>query len=103
MAVETIPFEKLDKQVSDLFEAVVVAAKRARQINQLRLLRSEIPRLIEERGEDSEEIRQLEEEQDFDAEKKIPTIALEELLEGKIKYEYVGEIEEEDIDFNVEI
>ena len=74
--------EENEKQEDELnrYEAVIVAAKLARKINGLRLAAKE----------------QLapEELTDIDL-RKVTTVALDELSEGKVKYDRKEEIEEE--------
>jgi len=68
-------YEKLDKVdgvVSNRYEAVIITAKRARQINADRLAKLELM-------PENEEI-------DLDP-RKVTTRAIEELIKGKIKFE----------------
>ncbi len=64
--MESIPIEKLMEKVENRYEAVMVAAKRARQINR-------------ERGGGLEKSREKE---------KLTVRALRELLEGKVEFKY---------------
>ncbi len=61
--MESIPIEKLMERAANRYEAVMVAAKRARQIN----------RTKEEESEEKE---------------KVTVRALRELMEGKIEFKY---------------
>lgn len=70
-----MPYERLDRVdgvVGNRYEAVIIAAKRARQINTDRLAKLELM-------PENEEI-------DLDP-RKVTTRAIEELIKGKIKFE----------------
>ena len=95
MAVETIPFAKLIKQSNDFFELVVAAAKRARQINQLRVTKYPLPTLTEEE-ETFEETPEEEDTIEWEKMGKVSTLALHEMLDGKINYRFSFETEEEE-------
>jgi DNA-directed RNA polymerase omega subunit len=64
--------DKVDEVVRNRYEAVIIAAKRARQINADRLAKLELM-------PENEEI-------DLDP-RKVTTRAIEELIKGKIKFE----------------
>ncbi len=63
-------FEELDKITENRYEAVLVAAQRARQINSLRLAQLE---------------RMAEENVTIDG-RKVTTLALQDLIDGKVKF-----------------
>jgi DNA-directed RNA polymerase omega subunit len=64
--------DKVDGVVSNRYEAVIIAAKRARQINADRLAKLEL----------------MPENEDIDLDpRKVTTRAIEELIKGKIKFE----------------
>jgi DNA-directed RNA polymerase subunit K/omega len=103
--VSTIPQDELQKHAANVYEAIVLIAKRARQIN------DEQKRLIDlETGYDeaNEQVAgdELDEEMDEIVEERAPentkflrlpkptTIALEELLSDKLEYRY-SQAEEE--------
>jgi DNA-directed RNA polymerase omega subunit len=86
---DTLPFSKLTKNSDDIFELVVAAAKRARQINALRMAQFPLPTLNEEEEETFDETPQEEDSTDWDGMEKPTTMALNELLDTKINYEYV--------------
>jgi len=73
-----IPMEEVDKVSRNRYEAVLIAASRSRQINSMRLA------LLE---------RMAEEDVSIDA-RKVTTIALRDLIEGKIKIRRPEETEE---------
>ncbi len=102
---KTLDFAKLTKKSGDLFELVVAAAKRARQINDLRNAQNPLPVLGEDQEEDLEETpEEVEDLEDWDKMEKPVTLAINEVMEGKIDYRFtlpVEETEEEEglIDF----
>tara|TARA_B100000929_G_scaffold138789_1_gene109974 strand:+ start:220 stop:516 length:297 start_codon:yes stop_codon:yes gene_type:complete len=92
MAIGPISFKKLLKKTDDIYEAVVVSSRRAKQILQERVLKQiieENTELQEEEGILSEPI--IREEIDFDKEEKVTTIALDEYLEGKVNWKKTEE------------
>ncbi len=88
MAVETIPFSELGEHTPDTFEAIIVMAKRARQINAERLAKMELPAFMD----DDEEAPTLEREDlediDFDGIEKASTFAIREMLQGDLTFRY---------------
>jgi DNA-directed RNA polymerase subunit K/omega len=103
--VSTIPLDEVEKHSNNIYEAIVIIAKRARQIN------DEQKRLIEqETGYDSTldnvEADDYEDENDETPEErqtppvkyirlpKPTTIALEEMLSGKLNFRYIEKTEE---------
>lgn len=95
MSVTTISLDDLEKHVDNIYEAIVIIAKRAKQINneQKRIIETEIS-LDEEadiynNDEEDNELEKNEEPKYFRLPK--PTkLALNELLSGKIKFEYLN-------------
>ena len=73
-----INFEEVDKITRNRYEAVLVAAQRARQINSLRLA------LLE---------RMAEENVDIDG-RKVTSIAMQDLSDGKINFKRTGNQED---------
>ena len=87
MAVDTIDFNKLLQKSKDVFEIIVAMARRASQINALRVAKNPViykDELLEEYFEDFEE----ESDVNYDKIEKPTTAALKEMLEGKIEYRY---------------
>ena len=86
MAVNPISFSKLLKKTDDIYEAVVVTSKRAKQILQDRIVKQ----MIDENEEISEDDILAEpairENIDFDNEQKVTSVALEEFLDGDIDW-----------------
>ena len=101
----TIPLSELEKLSGNLYEAIVIIAKRARQINEEQKSLIDIETEMDDSMddyEDDEEV-EMEEEQEEIKKKAIklpkPTeIAIQEMLTGKIKWDYGIEpdIEERD-------
>ena len=91
MAVDPISFTKLLKKTDDIYEAVVVSSKRAKQILQDRIVKQ----MIDENEEISEEGILAEpavrENIDFDKEDKVTSVALDEFLEGDIDWDKTEE------------
>lgn len=92
---ETLSFRKLTQKSDDVFELVVVAAKRAQQINSLRMAKYPLPTM----GEDQEEVfdetpPDLSEDPNWDGFKKATTLAVDEIMENKIDYHYAAPQEE---------
>jgi DNA-directed RNA polymerase omega subunit len=93
--VSTIALDDLEKYVENVYEAIVVIAKRARQINdeQKQVIEEEMQlgeELLppsEEYDEDEVDKRAL--ERDFPKLPKPTKIAVHEMLDGKLKFEYV--------------
>ena len=87
MAVGPISFNKLQKKTDDIYEAVVVSSKRAKQILQDRIVKQMI--------DDNEEMNDegiltepvVREYIDFDKEEKVTSIALDEFLEGDVDWD----------------
>ena len=63
-------FEELDKLTENRYEAVLLAAQRARQVNAFRLAQ------LERLGENAEVIDG----------RKVTTVALQDLMSGKVKF-----------------
>jgi len=88
MNIEAIKISLLFKDDEDLYEKVVVGAQRQRQIIDSRSLQLEAFQDIE----DTEQLEQFE-EIDHDIEKPI-TIAMEELLSGKLEWRHSSDDKE---------
>ncbi len=84
---KTLHFSKLKEQSNDLFELVVATAKRARQINALRIAENPLPTLTEDQEETFEVTPEEEESmEDWDAMEKPVAMAIEEMMLGKLKF-----------------
>ncbi|MBN1560967.1 DNA-directed RNA polymerase subunit omega [candidate division KSB1 bacterium] len=88
---DTLPLEKLEEKVDSLYEAIVIIAKRARQINELQ------KQLIDKETEanaDDDDLDDIVLEGDYLDRHylKLPkptTLALQEMLDGKLNFEYI--------------
>ena len=92
----TLDFSKLTEKTEDLFELIVAAAKRARQIAALRIAREPLPTLGEGDEETFDETPDDEEMRDWDRVDKPVTAALNEMLNGELEYRYTSVVEESD-------
>ena len=92
MSVTTVKLDDLEKYVDNIYEAIVIIAKRAKQINneQKRIFETEVT-LDEETDEyDDDDIEtENDDEPQYIKLPKPTKIALEELLTGQIKFEYL--------------
>ena len=93
MAVEPISFKKLLKKTDDIYEAVLVASKRAKQILQDRVVKQMIDEnqeIVDDDGIFAEPV--VREDIDYDKEEKVTSIALNEFLDGKIDWNKSDEL-----------
>jgi len=94
MSVKPIDLRKIDEVTANVYEGIIVASKRARQINnenkiEFNALVGTIPTTSsEDDGEDIENPAQLKISLEFEKREKPHIQALDELLEGKIQYKY---------------
>lgn len=94
MFIEPIDLREIDKKAANTYEAAIIAAKRARQINddykiEYNALVSTIPTVSgDEEGEEFDNPAQLKIALDFEKREKPHIQALHELLEGDIEYDY---------------
>lgn len=94
MQIGPVDLREIDKHASNIYEAVIVAAKRARQINnenkiEFNALLSTIPQAqSDDESEDLDNPAQLKISLDFEKRLKPHQQAFKELLEGKIEYSY---------------
>ena len=94
MFIEPIDLREIDKRAANTYEAVIVASKRARQINddnkiEYNALVSTIPTTSgEEEGEEFDNPAQLKIALDFEKREKPHIQSLTELLKGEIGFDY---------------
>lgn len=94
MQVQPIDLRVLDEKVANVYEAVIVAGKYARRINEeakleFSTLVTTIPsKGFEDDGEDVENPDQLKISLEFEKRPKPHLQALHELLDGNVKYRY---------------
>ncbi|HMA61710.1 MAG TPA: DNA-directed RNA polymerase subunit omega [bacterium] len=79
-----ISLDEFNKQSDDIYKLCLVAAKRAKQVNKLRIAKYPMP---DAREEQEETIYVDEEDVNWDEMEKPTTIALKEVMEGKSEYE----------------
>jgi len=93
----TIPLSELEKLSGNLYEAIVIIAKRARQINEEQKSLIDIETEIDESIDDYEDVEADEEDPNEELEEakrkviKLPKpteLAIQEMLTGKIKWDY---------------
>jgi DNA-directed RNA polymerase omega subunit len=84
---ETLPLEQIEKHATNIYEAIVMVARRARQINELqkRILDDEAEAISQTEEFDDEGINADIVERQFLKLPKPTTIALQEMMEGKLE------------------
>ncbi len=95
MNIEPIDLRKVDEQTANVYEAVIVAAKRARQINDEQkmefnaMVSTIVPQTTtEEEGEDIQNPAQLKIALELENREKPQIQAIKELVDGKVEYDY---------------
>jgi len=94
MKIEPIDLRTFDEKAENIYEAIIVSAKRARQINdenkiEFNALISTIPTLAsEDENEDIENPAQLKIALDMEAREKPQIQSIKEFLNGEIEYNY---------------
>jgi len=94
MAIKTLDLTELVTNSENIYEACLVIAKRAREINAGRIAERKEKEVLDESGYDQElDIYDREFMEGIEHEKEInPTVlAQDELLKGKLKYRYITE------------
>jgi DNA-directed RNA polymerase subunit K/omega len=96
MAIQTLDLEELERTSSNVYEACLVIARRARDINGDRIAKRKEKEILEESGYDQDlDVYDREFFEGIEHEREInPTvIAQQELMEGKINFRYLTEDE----------
>ena len=94
MEINPIDLRDIDKRASNVYEGIIVTAKRARQINsenkiEFNALLSTIPEsTTDDESEDIDNPAQLKIALDLEKRKKPHLQALNEFLEGQIEFEF---------------
>ncbi len=94
MQITPIDLREIDKCAENIYEAIIVSALRARQLNdevkiEFNALLSTIPEAAtDDESEDIDNPAQLKISQDLEKRKKPHIQALDELLEDETKYKY---------------
>lgn len=94
MQIKPIDLRSFDERADNIYEAIIVSAKRARQINdenkiEFNALISTIPTIAsEDENEDIENPAQLKIALEMEAREKPHIQSIKELLNGEIEYNY---------------
>ncbi len=94
MGIEPVDLRQIDVKAGNIYEGIIVAAKKARQVNdenkvEFNALVSTIPSSgTEDDSEDIENPAQLKIALDFEKKEKPHIQALHDLLDGRIEYKY---------------
>ena len=94
MGITPIDLRSIDDKADNIYEAIIVSAKRARQINdenkiEFNALISTIPETVgDEESEDIDNPAQLKISQDMEKRDKPHVQALNEMLDGDIEFNY---------------
>ena len=94
MAVKPVSLRKVEEKANNIYEAVVVMAKRARQINQERFEDQIIEESEELEMDVLDELPDIKPE-DYEEKEKVTTVALDEFLEGKVHWHVLEDIEQD--------
>ena len=87
MKLETLSFQEILNHTPDVFEAVVVAGQRARQINARRA--AERVEFEEEYLEDEYTPMEIIDDEDYVEEAKSTTMAMQDFFESRLNWRYV--------------
>ena len=94
MAVKPVSLGKVEEKANNIYEAVVVMAKRARQINQERF-EDQIMEETEELEMDVlDELPDIKPE-DYEEKEKVTTEAMDEFLEGKVHWHVLEDVKQD--------
>lgn len=94
MAVKPVSLRKLEEKTKNIYEAVVVMSKRARQINQERY-EEQVMEISEELELDVlDELPDIKPE-DYEEKEKVTTKAVNEFLEGEVNWRVLEDPEED--------
>ena len=93
MGITPVDLREIDKNAANVYEAIVIAAKRARIINdaqriEFKQMQSNLPENNSDDGEDLDNPDQMKISVEFEKRDKPHIQALNQLLEGKIQAEY---------------
>jgi DNA-directed RNA polymerase subunit K/omega len=94
MAVKPVSLRKMEEQAKNIYEAVVVMSKRARQINQERFEEQVIEESEELELDVLDELPDIKPE-DYVEKEKVTTKAMDEFLEGKVNWRVLDDTEED--------
>ena len=94
MAVKPVSLRKMEEKAKNIYEAVVVMSKRARQINQERFEEQVIEESEELEMDVFDELPDIKPE-DYEEKEKVTTKAMDEFLEGKVNWRVLDDTEED--------
>jgi DNA-directed RNA polymerase subunit K/omega len=94
MAVKPISIREMEKQSDDIFETVVVMSKRAKQITQNRFMEQAMKE-AEEFDMGALDELPPEPKEDYEEETKPTTQAMDEFMDGDLKWQTLPEPEED--------
>jgi DNA-directed RNA polymerase subunit K/omega len=94
MAIKPVSLRKIEEKSKNIYEAVVVMSKRARQINQERFEEQVIEESEELELDVLDELPDIKPE-DYVEKEKVTTKAMDEFLEGKVNWRVLDDTEED--------
>ena len=94
MAVKPVSLRKMEEKAKNIYEAVVVMSKRARQINQERYEEQVIEESEELEMDVLDELPDIKPE-DYEEKEKVTTKAMNEFLEGEVNWRVLEDPEED--------
>ena len=94
MAVKPVSLRKMEEKAKNIYEAVVVMSKRARQINQERFEEQVIEESEELELDVLDELPDIKPE-DYVEKEKVTTKAMNEFLEGEVSWHVLNDTEED--------
>jgi len=94
MAIKPVSLRKIEEKSKNIYEAVVVMSKRARQINQERFEEQVIEESEELELDVLDELPDIKPE-DYVEKEKVTTKAMDEFLEGKVNWRVLEDTEED--------
>ena len=94
MAIKPVSLRKIEEKSKNIYEAVVVMSKRARQINQERFEEQVIEVSEELELDVLDELPDIKPE-DYVEKEKVTTKAMDEFLEGKVNWRVLDDTEED--------
>ena len=94
MAIKPVSLRKMEEKAKNIYEAVVVMSKRARQINQERFEEQVIEESEEIELDVLDELPDIKPE-DYVEKEKVTTKAMDEFLEGKVNWRVLDDTEED--------
>ena len=98
MAIKTLDLDEIEKITPNIYEACLVIAKRAREINAERIAKRKEKEIMEEAGYESEEgyLNRDMEEVTYEKEINPTVIAQEEFFNRKLKIRYKSQPEKKE-------